>query len=238
MHRLKGFLSDAGGWGLTSVLAAFLFFGIAIWEHTHDKPITAFTLLALSVPLFWIGAYVAWHKKAVALERVQDQVPRIAQHGSRAKLELRFSQVEPYCFREIHSITHHRVGIYNRSSVSAENVEVFLTLISPRPLSLLFPADYPYRVRRESSPVVETSGCRINPAQEELFEFAKSYLSSGMGVVVDGMDTKNERGKNPIPFEKNEYWHLKYKVTCANADLESVVFIVRRMGDDIVVERI
>ena len=130
------------------------------------------------------------------------------------------------------------MGIYNGGSVVAENVEVFLTLVTPRPLCVLFPADYPYRVRRESSPAVETSGCRINPLHEELFEFAKSYVSSDMNVRVDGMDTKNERGKNPIPIEKNEYWHLKYKITCANAEPESAVFFVHRKDDDVGMERI
>src|SRR5712664_2506671 len=80
MRRFWEFLSDSGGWGLTSKLAAVVLFGIAVWEHARDKSITAFVLLAVSLLLFCAGAYMSWLKKAVQLERIQRQlreVPRI-----------------------------------------------------------------------------------------------------------------------------------------------------------------
>jgi hypothetical protein len=80
MRRFWEFLSGSGGWGLTSNLAAFVLYVIALWEHARDKPITAFILLAATLPVFCAGAYMSWLKKAVQLERIQQQlreVPRI-----------------------------------------------------------------------------------------------------------------------------------------------------------------
>jgi hypothetical protein len=63
MDSLVEFLRDSGGWGVASEVAALFTYGIGLWEHSHDRPIPAFVLLTISVPLFWIGAYVAWSKK-------------------------------------------------------------------------------------------------------------------------------------------------------------------------------
>jgi hypothetical protein len=80
MRRFWEFLSGSGGWGLTSALSAFVLYVIALWEHARDKPITAFILLAATLPVFCAGAYMSWLKKAVQLERIQQQlreIPRI-----------------------------------------------------------------------------------------------------------------------------------------------------------------
>ena len=80
MRRFWEFLSGSGGWGLTSALTAFVLYVIALWEHARDKPITAFILLAATLPVFCAGAYMSWLKKAVQLERIQQQlreIPRI-----------------------------------------------------------------------------------------------------------------------------------------------------------------
>lgn len=69
MRPLKEFVQDAGGWGLVSVVAAALAFGIGWWDHAHDKPISAFVFVCLSIPLFWVGAFLAWHKKRSELEQ-------------------------------------------------------------------------------------------------------------------------------------------------------------------------
>lgn len=53
---------------MTSVLAALVLFGIGTWEHFHDGPLSSYIFLCLSVPLFWIGSYIAWTKKKQALD--------------------------------------------------------------------------------------------------------------------------------------------------------------------------
>lgn len=72
MHWLTKFVRDSGGWGLTSEITALVLFTFAIWEHTQDQPVTAFVVLAISVPLFWAGAVVAWKKKLDSVERYQE----------------------------------------------------------------------------------------------------------------------------------------------------------------------
>jgi len=67
-------------------LAAFVFFGIGVLEHVRKESVTAFVFLVLSVPLFWIGAYISWSMKADDLDNAHKQlreVPHIKQvHGS------------------------------------------------------------------------------------------------------------------------------------------------------------
>jgi hypothetical protein len=80
MDWLTKFVRDSGGWGLTSEIAAFVLFGFAVWEHTQDKPVTAFAMLAISVPLFWAGALVAWKKEFDAVEhyrKIFSTMPRL-----------------------------------------------------------------------------------------------------------------------------------------------------------------
>ena len=63
MGAFNQFLRDSGGWGLTSEVAALVFFGVGVWEHFHDRPITGYSFLVASVVLFCTGAYVAWLRK-------------------------------------------------------------------------------------------------------------------------------------------------------------------------------
>jgi hypothetical protein len=66
------FAKDAGGWGVASVIAAAISFGIGLWDHFHDKPIASFSFVCLTVPLFWAGAFAAWLKKRKRIEELQN----------------------------------------------------------------------------------------------------------------------------------------------------------------------
>jgi hypothetical protein len=68
MKKIGQFIDDAGGWGLTSTGAALLLYLLAIWKHAHDAPLPAFILLVITLPLFWIGAFVAWSRVRKELE--------------------------------------------------------------------------------------------------------------------------------------------------------------------------
>ena len=70
-RNVKEFVKDAGEWGITSWAAGLAAFGIGIREHVQEKPVPALILVCLTVPLFWIGGYVAWVKKKHAFEREQ-----------------------------------------------------------------------------------------------------------------------------------------------------------------------
>lgn len=66
--NLREFVTDAGGWGVASALAAAVSFGVSIWDHLHDKPASSLVFVCLTVPLFWIGSYIAWVRKKRELE--------------------------------------------------------------------------------------------------------------------------------------------------------------------------
>ena len=68
MRRIGQFITDAGGWAVASVVAAFLWFGVGLWEHADERSVSAFVFVCLSVPLFWVGAFLAWLKKSRALD--------------------------------------------------------------------------------------------------------------------------------------------------------------------------
>jgi hypothetical protein len=63
IKNIPEFVRDAGAWGIASVSTAAIFFLIGLWEHSRDKSVPAFWFVCLTLPLFWIGAYVAWFKK-------------------------------------------------------------------------------------------------------------------------------------------------------------------------------
>ena len=74
MHYQKGFFRNTGAWGVASVSAALLVFGLALWEHAHDKPVSAFVFVCLSIPLFWVGSLVAWRKAAQEVDRLNEKL--------------------------------------------------------------------------------------------------------------------------------------------------------------------
>jgi hypothetical protein len=77
MKRVLKFFKDSGAWGVASEFAAFLAFCVGLAEHTHDRSVSAFWWIAVSIPLFWAGAFVAWNKSTSALEDIEAAKPRI-----------------------------------------------------------------------------------------------------------------------------------------------------------------
>lgn len=61
--NVREFVIDAGTWGLASVAASAVSFGISIWEHFHDKPISSLVFVCLTALLFGVGCYRAWLRK-------------------------------------------------------------------------------------------------------------------------------------------------------------------------------
>jgi hypothetical protein len=71
MRRILQFVRDSGGWGVASELTGLVTFGIGLWEHSQDRALRGFVFVAISVPLFWIGAFVAWNRKRDQLWKEQ-----------------------------------------------------------------------------------------------------------------------------------------------------------------------
>jgi len=150
-----------------------------------------------------------------AIASLQDQVLNRS-----ARLTVKFTQDSPYR-RVQNQRTFYRVGIFNDGPAVAENVEMWLDAITPRPRSQLFPGDFPYRVTREGLAVVEMKGCEINPKGEQLFEIARSWVSGEGRLIVDGIETKRPlagwAGAALFEMERDEQWKLMYRIMSANA---------------------
>lgn len=178
--------------------------------------------------LLFVGSF-AWERvrapKLLDKELNAELEVAKAQLETRARLEVRFGQHEPY--KRLGSwCTHYRVGVYNCGPAMAENLELWLMNIEPRPRAPIFNADYPYRVRRASSAKGEDVGCHLNPEHEELFELLWFWMSSpdGEGLMVDGIDTKRHETVRRFPIKPDESWRLTYKVSCANSNPIILVF--------------
>jgi hypothetical protein len=64
MRKIWLFVSDAGGWAVASNTASLVLYVLGIISASkHGASITAFVIVAVSVPLFWIGAFIAWNKQ-------------------------------------------------------------------------------------------------------------------------------------------------------------------------------
>lgn len=123
-----------------------------------------------------------------------------------------------------------RIGVVNLGPSLAENVEMLLSNISPRPRDMEFGADFPYRVVRASVGRFESRGCSINPHEEEKFELLIWWISGDNRFIVDGINTKARTTDVPRPrfvLERDERWQLSYTVTAANARRVEFSIIVK-----------
>lgn len=91
MYRIKNFILDSGRWGVASEIAALAVFAVGLWEHAHDKPLPGFIFVCVSIPLFWLGAYLAWLKK-------QEKVERLELERETPKLFLRYEETHDTSF--------------------------------------------------------------------------------------------------------------------------------------------
>jgi hypothetical protein len=68
-RKVKEFTVGAGGWAVASELASLVFFLMSIVSASrYTAFLSAYVFLVISVPLFWIGAFIAWNKKATELD--------------------------------------------------------------------------------------------------------------------------------------------------------------------------
>ncbi len=156
------------------------------------------------------------------------------------RLEVRFiPDTEPYRFvGPLHDTTHYRIGVYNDGPGTADNLQIWLIGITPRPSSPLFHADFPYAVRWAQGNVKDNIGYRLNPRSEIHYEFLSWWISASDQLYVDGIDTKHDPRDARFPMQENESWRMEYEVTCANSGPERVAFLVRREGQQVFVLRL
>ncbi len=156
--------------------------------------------------------------------------------GPPSHVEIRFGPDAPYRFVEsMHDTTHSRMGIYNPGPSTVDNLQVWLIRITPRPLSPLFPADFPYAVRWAHGENKDTVGYHLNSKSETHYEFLSWWVAASNQLYVDGIDTKHEPRDARFPIEDGESWRMDYEVTCIGAEPQRVSFLVRRIGQGIFV---
>jgi len=107
-----------------------------------------------------------------------------------------------------------RVWVHNRGPAAANNVQIRLLNIAPRPKHSAWAADYPYPVARVGAPI-DASGCEIKRGSDELFQVASGWRGS-RGEFMAGLDTKSPF-HNPTPLAPDERWQMTYEVTADNA---------------------
>jgi hypothetical protein len=184
------FLQDAGGWGVASVLAAFLFFGISLWEHAHDKPVSAFVFVCLSVPLFWLGAGLAWLKEHRQLE------PRLVIGDP------------DYYSHNAPRLTHcYRVPISNRSGAKTiRNVGVQLVDIQPKPEYYPWGSSLPLQWKDSLKPEGSTEPFRryrdVRAGNPEEMDFVQAMQGDSTITVNHSVDRISE---HTIPLPPSTY---------------------------------
>src|SRR5208337_4933682 len=155
---LIDFIRDAGGWGVASVVAAFLAFGIAIYDHANDKPVSAFVFVCLSVPLFWLGAYLAWKKErgqAKELEQKLKPMLRVSPEVHRQPFDGRGAT--------------YKIDIINESAGNtAREVKVSITDMEPREVHWLpIPLHLKHDNPKPNSPVENKREIDIHPRDRQ-----------------------------------------------------------------------
>lgn len=156
------------------------------------------------------------------------------------RLQIRFNpDLEPYRFAEsLYDTTHYRMVVYNDGPGTADNLQVWLTAIAPRPQSPLFRADFPYAVRWSQGTTKDNIGYRLNPRSEIQYEFLFWWISSSNQLMIDGVDTKHEPRDARFPMEDTEIWRMDYEITCASEEPQKVCFLVKRDGQKVIVSRV
>ena len=222
---------DNIGWGMVMLIAPPLAAYIQR-QMPIDWPMVRTTL--------WIYACAFGAYAAVHIVRTPWRLEQARKHEvqNKAHLELKFSQEPPHRFREaVLPNIHYRIEVYNQGPAMAENLEMWLLDITPRPQAPTFWPNYPYRVKRASNLEEEGIGRSLNPEHGELFELLEFWPIENNQLIVRGIDTK--RGKAySWPIEENEQMSLTYKVSCANAHPQTLIFSVRRdTGSSLLMER-
>lgn len=118
LRNIWEFFIDAGKWGVASELAALVAFCIGVWEHIHDKPVSSFVFVGLSVLLFWLGAFAAWSRKKLALEAERDR-----QQQPDVGLIWDWSEDERKA-KNLLGLTEKSILVHNRSGQYVYNVRI------------------------------------------------------------------------------------------------------------------
>jgi len=206
----------------TVSLAAVVYFGLTgrqvVSQYKADHPVKDMTNPSLTA-----GTKIPSETENAKPEHVgaKDKAAVVAQPKS---LQIKFSEHPPYRWEGGGQI-HFRFAVYNPSGRSAaENVQVSLTDIAPRPRDTQFSGDFPYPVYSEQ--LSQGVPVLINPDTEHLFEIAMVWKGGedGKQLIVGGLGKQPGNYNSGIFMDRDEVWHLHMRVTAANARPFEIVF--------------
>lgn len=232
---LVGFLTGIGAaiWGTLSGLAPIVNAVLGLFAFA--------SVLGIIVGALHIGDRFK-RKQSPEISSAASNTQIVSQ-VSKPKLEVRFSSSAPYSYSD-GQIIRYRIGAHNPGPTTIENVRMELLSITPQPKAGNFSADFPYPVRRvtDQEPKdyerINADGKSLSPDAEELFEPLWFWLSSDNRVMLDGMDTKPIQWKGRFEMQEHESWCLRYRISSGHATAQIAVFMVRREGAHVVMERI
>ena len=107
-----------------------------------------------------------------------------------------------------------RIRVYNKGPATADNVQMRLQNITPRPRYGRWQDDYPYPVERVGK-VLDDPPSRINRGDTEDFE-VRTWKGSDENIYTS-LDTKDTDRLHRLAIEPDEIWHLQYEITAENA---------------------
>jgi hypothetical protein len=215
-----------------TAIALLFFFGSegASWDEALAK-VGPWVILILGVyPVVWVWKFVRAPAQMADEERRRIDALQKAL-SERARLRINFGPAEPYV-RHRAQHRHYRIGICNQGVQIAQNVEVLLTDIRPRPTRPSFRADFPYPLLR-TNPHVSYG---INPKSEELFEIASTWISSLGEIMVGNLDTKPGGEAFPLVIDPGTSHHLHIRVTSANCNEVQCIFAMKANGGPVSIE--
>jgi len=156
--------------------------------------------------------------------------------GLAASLEISQREEAPFRVDDGRSVMH-RFGVRNPGLTAARNVRVELLAVEPTPSDPSFRADFPYAVARSDSPENLAPEVTLNPGDEIRFNVGESHLAgeNQAEIYMDNMTRTPEEVARHWPnhtrFDRGGRWHLRYRVTAANASPKEFVIEVSERGD-------
>src|ERR1700730_13036842 len=188
----------AGAFGYGPKASNMIWIGdFEIWLDRHVADPILFAFASGLILSTWIIPDVwKWSKKHLVKE-------------SKTKLEVS----GPHLLSDHLGNNRWRFRVHNHGSATANNVQMQLQNINPRPKYDRWQADYPYPVSRVGKTLNEPPS-RINLGDEENYE-VWTWLGSD-GNHYASIDTRDK--VNQTAIESSEVLELEYDVTAENAD--------------------
>jgi len=188
-------------------------------------------LARLVLAPYWIYSE---QKEKLTVQKDAEDTPK----GSPAKLIVRINDAEPYAFSQGPWVFR-RFGIFNDGAKAAENINVQLRAIRPKPVIAVGALDLPLSAWTSGGP--DPLILKILPKDEALCTvFDACPERVGVSPSIRWEASQLGRGHTFMPsiFLENEgRWEFDYVIQSSNADEILFTLVVRANANGIIVEK-